>query len=223
MKQLSPSMAEYVFLDLDGTLTDSSEGITRGVQYTLDHFGIHEEDAQKLLGFIGPPLYRSFMDQYGFSMEKAYEAVAFFQGYYAEKGAFENRPYPGIPALLHTWHSEGRQLVLATSKPEIHARRILEHFGMADDFHLIVGSDIEETRVEKDQVLAHALKSLGLKQTPRAVMIGDRKFDVLGAAKHHIPTLGVLYGFGSRKELEDAGAAWIAENVQELALMMQGE
>lgn len=216
-----PSLAEYLFLDLDGTLTDSSEGITRGVMYTLKRFGIREDDASKLLCFIGPPLYRSFMDHYGFSKEKAYEAVAVFQEYYADKGAFENRPYPGIPELLHTWNRQGRKLVLVTSKPEIHARRILEHFGMARDFLLIAGSDLDETRVEKDMILGHALSCLEPSASRNAVMIGDRKFDVLGAARHGIPTLGVLYGFGTREELEASGAAWIVNDAAELAAIME--
>lgn len=216
-----PSLAKYLFLDLDGTLTDSSEGITRGVLYTLERFGIHEDNTAKLLYFIGPPLYRSFMEHYGFSKEKAYEAVAVFQEYYADRGAFENRPYPGIPELLHSWAEQGRKLILATSKPEVHARRILEHFGMAKDFRLIAGSDIAETRVEKESVLAYALERLGLQTTENALMIGDRSHDVLGAAKHSMPTLGVLYGFGTREELEEAGAAWIARDVPELAALLE--
>ena len=216
----SPGEAEVLFLDLDGTLTDPSEGITRAVMYALKRFGIHEEDPAKLYPFIGPPLYDSFMQYYGFDLPAAYKAIEYFQEYYSQQGMYENVPYPGIRELLYAWQREGRKLVLATSKPEVFAMRILERFGMADAFTLMAGGDVAETRVEKKMVIDHAMNRLGLEDARGCLMIGDRKFDVLGAAEHGMPTLGVLYGFGSREELSQAGASWLAEDIGELGRLL---
>ena len=216
----SPGDATCLFLDLDGTLTDPSEGITRGVMYALERFGIHEDDPKRLYPFIGPPLYDSFMRFYGFDRAGADKAIAYFQEYYADKGMYENIPYPGVSRLLHLWRDEGRRLVLATSKPEVFAVRILERFGMADAFTFIAGGDVAETRVEKKLVIAYAMKKLGMTDVEHCLMIGDRKFDVLGAAAHGIPALGVLYGFGTKAELTEAGARWLAKDVDELARLL---
>lgn len=213
---LHPRDAEFLFLDLDGTLSDPSEGITGGVLYALERFGIREENRDGLRAFIGPPLYDSFMRCYGFDRPSACKAIEYFQEYYSEQGMYENVPYPGVKELLYAWQARGRKLVLATSKPEIFAVRILERFGMADAFLLMAGGDVEETRVEKSLVIDYARKKLRLSAASSAIMIGDRKFDVLGAAAHGMPTAGVLYGFGSREELTQAGAAWLAESVEEL-------
>ncbi|WP_294555906.1 HAD hydrolase-like protein [uncultured Mailhella sp.] len=217
----SPSLAEYLFLDLDGTLTDPSEGITRGVMYALERFGIHEKDPRRLYPFIGPPLYDSFMRHYGFDLPSAYKAIEYFQEYYGQQGMYENVPYPGIRELLYAWQAEGRKLVLATSKPEVFAVRILERFDMAGAFLLMAGGDVEEKRVEKQLVIGYAMEKLGLSHGEGCVMIGDRKFDVLGAGVHGIPALGVLYGFGSREELSEAGASWLAQSVEELGSLMR--
>ena len=216
----SPGDAEVLFLDLDGTLTDPSTGITRAVMYALERFGIHEEDPAKLYPFIGPPLYDSFMRCYGFDLPTAYKAIEYFQEYYSRQGMYENVPYSGIRELLYAWQSEGRKLVLATSQPEVFAVRILERFGMADAFTLMAGGDVAETRVEKKMVIDYAMNRLGLEDSRGCLMIGDRKFDVLGAAEHGIPTLGVLYGFGSKEELSQAGASWLAEDVSELGRLL---
>ena len=217
----SPSQAEYVFLDLDGTLTDPSEGITRGVMYALERFGIHEKDPRRLYPFIGPPLYDSFMRHYGFDLDSAYKAIEYFQEYYGQQGMYENVPYPGMKELLQSWRNEGRNLILATSKPEVFAVRILERFDMNGAFLLMAGGDVEEKRVEKHLVIEYAMERLGLSHTGGCLMIGDRKFDVLGAGRHGIPTLGVLYGFGSREELTESGASWLAGSVEELRTLMQ--
>lgn len=217
----APRDADYIFLDLDGTLTDPSEGITRGVMYALERFQIHEDNPKKLYSFIGPPLYDSFMQHYGFDLATAYKAIEYFQEYYAAQGMYENIPYPGICELLHAWQKEGRKLVLATSKPETFAVRILERFGMADAFTLMAGGDVAETRVEKKLVIAYAMERLGLTGSERCLMIGDRKFDVLGAAAHGIPALGVLYGFGTEEELHQAGARWLAKDVKELEALLR--
>ena len=148
-----PSEAEYVFLDLDGTLTDPSVGIINATIQALEYFGIHEDDREKLADFIGPPLYVSFAKHYGFDLEKSKKAIEVFQDYYAPKGLYENTPYPGMRELLARWNEEGRKLVLATSKPEIFAMQILERFGMAGSFTFIAGGDPCETRVHKSDVI----------------------------------------------------------------------
>ncbi len=216
-----PSEAEYVFLDLDGTLSDPSLGITSGVIFTLERFGIIESDREKLKAFIGPPLYGSFMKYYGFSKEEAYKAVAIFQEYYAPHGQYENTPYPGIREMLARWKNEGRKLILATSKPEIFAVAILERFGMADSFTFIAGGNEEETRVHKDEIISYAKEQLGLGDDIKAVMVGDTEYDVRGAARHGIPTIGVVYGFGGADALKEAGARWVAESIEELDALMR--
>ena len=218
-----PEACEYLFFDLDGTLTDPSEGITSGVSHALSRFGITVEDRSSLLAFIGPPLRESFMRFYGFGRDDAQKAIAFFQEYYAPVGVLQNVPYPGIRELLADLKASGRKLVLATSKPEVFARQILERFGMAESFAFIAGGDVEETRVDKAEVIAFAMDGLGItRRPPDAFMVGDRSYDVVGAARHGIPTIGVGYGFGSRSELEQAGAAAFASDVGELRRMLEG-
>ncbi len=160
MSLVYPSLAEFLFLDLDGTLTDSSKGITRGILSTLERFGLQEGDTAKTSSLYRPAALPLLHGTLRLQQKKAYKAVNVFQKYDANRGAFENHPYPGIPELLNSWAEKGRTLILATSKPETYARRILEHFGMAGNFQLIVGSDIAETRVEKKSVLAYALERL---------------------------------------------------------------
>jgi len=216
-----PSEAEYVFLDLDGTLTDPSLGIINATIQALEYFGIHESDREKLGDFIGPPLYVSFAKHYGFSREQSQKAIEVFQDYYAPKGLYENTPYPGMRELLARWQSEGRKLVLATSKPEIFAMQILERFGMASSFTFIAGGDPCETRVHKSDVISYALKKLGITRDISAVMVGDTKYDVLGAAEFGFPTVGVLYGFGKREDLVEAGVSWLVSSVDELDRLMK--
>ena len=209
-------MYRYVLFDLDGTLTDPAEGITNSVMYALRQYGIEETDRMKLFSFIGPPLVDSFMEKYGFSEEKAREATWHFREYFREKGIFENVPYEGMKELLSALKAEGRVLILATSKPDVFAKMILERFGFAPYFDYVAGASIDETRTRKDEVIAYALE-LADSPAPRdCVMVGDRSHDVLGAAAFGIDTIGVLFGYGSREELLSAGAKYIAESVQDI-------
>ncbi|MBQ2760501.1 MAG: HAD-IA family hydrolase [Mailhella sp.] len=216
-----PRDAEYIFLDLDGTLTDPSLGIINATLQALEYFGIHESDREKLGDFIGPPLYVSFAKHYGFSREQSQKAIEVFQDYYAPKGLYENTPYPGMRELLAGWKAEGRRLVLATSKPEIFAMQILERFGMASSFTFIAGGDPCETRVHKSDVIRYALRKLGLDANIPAVMVGDTKYDILGAKELGFPTVAVTYGFGKREDIVEAGAAWIVDSVEELGALMK--
>ena len=216
-----PRDAEYIFLDLDGTLTDPSLGIINATLQALEYFGIHESDREKLGDFIGPPLYVSFAKHYGFSREQSQKAIEVFQDYYAPKGLYENTPYPGMRELLAGWKAEGRRLVLATSKPEIFAMQILERFGMASSFTFIAGGDPCETRVHKSDVIRYALRKLGLDANIPAVMVGDTKYDILGAKELGFPTVAVTYGFGRREDIIEAGAAWIVDSVEELGALMK--
>lgn len=216
-----PRDAEYIFLDLDGTLTDPSLGIINATLQALEYFGIHESDREKLGDFIGPPLYVSFAKHYGFSREQSQKAIEVFQDYYAPKGLYENTPYPGMRELLAGWKAEGRRLVLATSKPESFAMQILERFGMASSFTFIAGGDPCETRVHKSDVIRYALRKLGLDANIPAVMVGDTKYDILGAKELGFPTVAVTYGFGKREDIVEAGAAWIVDSVEELGALMK--
>lgn len=204
------------FFDLDGTLTDSAEGIVNSVIYALSTYGIEETDRDALKSFVGPPLIDSFMRRYGFSKEKAEEALARFRVRFTKIGIFENSLYEGIPQVLAKIKARGDRVILATSKPEIFARRILDHFDLTRFFDHICGANLEEdTRVEKEEVLLYALETSGA--DPRdSFMIGDRKYDMESGKKLGLSTVGVLYGYGTREELSLAGADVIYETVEEL-------
>lgn len=208
----------YLF-DLDGTITDSSAGITNSVMYALKKFGIEEGDRRKLYKFIGPPLTDSFREYYGFSEKKAWEAVAYYREYYQEKGIFENRVYDGFEDMLRTLKSAGKRLIVATSKPEIYAGRIIEHFGLSSYFDYVAGMELDGGRGTKAEVIWYALKVCGIEDKQTVLMVGDREHDVIGAKETGIDCLGVLYGFGDREELERAGADYIVETPRDIAYL----
>ncbi len=192
-------------------------GITRSVQHALRYYGIEEPDLDKLCPFIGPPLTDSFQELYGFSLPQAKEAIEIYREYFSVTGIFENEVYPGIPEMLGMLKEKGFTLAVATSKPEEYSIRILEHFGLDPYFALVGGADMTETRVKKGEIIAYTLDRLGVnsKETP-VMMVGDRKHDVIGAKENGIPCVGVLFGYGSREELLEAGADALVESVKEL-------
>lgn len=214
---------KYLLFDLDGTLTDPKEGITKCFQYALESVGIEESDPDKLTWIIGPPLVDSFMKGYGFSQEKAEELTMKYRERYRPIGWKENVPYEGIVEALKRLHEAGFVIALATSKPEETSIQILELFGMAPYFDFIGGASFDLSRVRKAEVIAYVLNNLGIayeegKPLEEEVwMIGDTCYDVEGAAKFGIPCLGVLYGYGKKEDLEAAGAAAIVETVNEVA------
>lgn len=208
---------EVVLFDLDGTLTDPGVGITNSVAYALEKYGILNEDRTELYKFIGPPLHESFEAFYGFSKEKAMEAVAYYREYYSDRGIFENMVYEGIEELLAQLKEAGKTLLVATSKPEMFARMILEHFGLTKYFDYIAGSNMDGSRTKKDEVISYALMAGNVTDLSKAVMVGDREHDILGAKKVGVDSIGVLYGYGSMEELINAGADMIVERVGDIA------
>lgn len=207
----------YIFLDLDGTITNPAEGITKCFEYALNHFGIEVESRAQLEKFIGPPLRKSFMEGFGFEEEQAIEAVAKYRERFGPIGMFENEVYPGMEQALQSLKEAGKVLIVATSKPEHMAKKILAHFNLDGYFDDICGSCDDSNRNEKDEVIRYALEKHGITDLDDVLMVGDRKFDVIGAAKCDLKCMGVLYGFGDREELESAGAAYIAETVEDMA------
>ncbi len=207
---------QTILFDLDGTLTDPGVGITNSVAYALGKYKIAVPERAALYKFIGPPLIDSFERYYGFSRERAMEAVNFYREYFSETGIFENQVYDGIGELLKDLRAAGKRLVVATSKPEQFAVRILEHFALADYFDYIAGANMDESRTKKAEVITYALKVCGITDRRPVLMVGDREHDVLGAKEAGVASLGVLYGYGDREELERAGADIIAERVADL-------
>lgn len=208
-------MADYILFDLDGTLTDPKEGITKCVQYALSRFGIASE-CDALVPFIGPPLLDSFRDFYHMTDEQAQQAVAYYRERFAPVGIFENGVYPGIPALLGALRGAGRRLAIATSKPTVYSVQICDKFGLSEHFEAIVGSELDGRRTDKAEVVSEALRQLGAKPG-NAIMVGDRSYDILGAHRCGVRAVGVSYGYAAPGELERAGADAIADSPAALA------
>ena len=207
---------KYIFFDLDGTIIDSAPGIVASTRHALKRFGIEEADLTTLHQFIGPPLTDSFRKYYGFTPEQAVKAIESYREYYTDGGMLQCEPYPGVEALLREIAAAGGKILLATSKPEIYAQRILEHFHLDRYFFCVAGSSLDERRVHKDEILVYAIKKCGIQDPASAVMVGDREYDVLGAQKVGIPCIGVLYGYGSEEELSAAGACALARTPAEV-------
>lgn len=205
-----------LLFDLDGTLTNPEEGITKSVQYALRHMGINEPDRAKLTHFIGPPLAKSFQECYGMDREQAKTAVHYYRDYFSKTGIFENKLYPGITELLTQLQRKRKTLVVATSKPEIFARTIVRHFALDTFFLFVAGSNLDGSRVEKAEVIEYALKNISCRASCAVLMIGDRKHDVIGAKANGIDSLAVGYGFGSQEELVAAAPTYYAESVDAL-------
>ena len=214
---------QTILFDLDGTLTESGPGIMNSAAYALRKFGIEVENVQELSKFVGPPLYASFMMFYGFSREKAEEAVSYFREYFKDKGIFENSPYPGIPELLRRLKASGRRLIVATSKPEHFAIQIADRFGFSEHLDLICGSTMDSSTIEKADIIRNVLKHLPGADKEHMLMVGDRLHDVAGAHACGLNCAGVLYGYGTREELAGHGADFILESVRELEAFLLEE
>lgn len=206
----------YCLLDLDGTLTDPGLGITNSVMYALKKFGIEVADRSELYSFIGPPLADSFKKYYGFSDDDADRAVSYYREYFRDTGIFENAVYPGIPEALKTLKENGTVVALATSKPYEFAVRILEHFGLIQYFDYFGAATMDGRISRKSDVIAHLLTELGDVDKSETLMVGDRNQDIDGAKANGLQSVGVLWGYGSREELESAGAEYILAGPEEL-------
>ena len=211
---------KYLLFDLDGTLTDPMLGITNSVIYALKHFGIEVTDRTELYKFIGPPLIDSFMEFYGFSEAEANEALKIYREYFSVKGLYENQVYEGIPELLSSLNKAGIKIILATSKPEKFAIQILEHFDLYKYFYFCAGATMDESRNTKDAVIKYAIEKAKITDTTTALMIGDRKYDIEGARLNGLKSVGVLYGYGDRAEIEAANPSYIAETVSNLSRLI---
>ena len=212
-------MKHAIFFDLDGTLTDSGPGILNCVEPALAHFGIQVPDREALRVFIGPPLRESFA-RFGVPADRLEEAIGIFRARYFPIGKFENSPYPGIEALLQQLKEEGFALFVATSKPQVTATEILEHFDLARYFDSICGASLDAGRESKEDVITYLLSQIG---TPDQVtMVGDTAYDVVGARAHGIDTIGVTWGYGTREDMAADGAVALAETPQELHRLLSG-
>ena len=206
-----------IFFDLDGTLTDSGEGIINCATLALEHFGLPVPSREEMRVFVGPPLDQTFM-KFGVPAEKAQEAIEVFRGRYRTIGKFENFPYPGIREALQTLKDQGHRLFVATSKPEVLANEVLGHFALTDFFEQIAGATLDGSRSHKADVITYLLQLVG--DTGETVMVGDTEFDVIGAAAHGIPTIGVSWGYGEVAAMEKAGAVAIAHSMDEMVALL---
>ena len=206
-------MQKTILFDLDGTLTDSGEGIINCASLALEHYGIPVPDREHMRIFVGPPLHETFV-KFGVPEEHADEAVEVYRSRYNTVGKFENTPYPGIYELLGSLKELGYRLLVATSKPEALATEIMEKFDLAKYFDRICGASLDRSRSSKESVIAYLLKENHSDKT--MIMVGDTVFDILGAAAHGIPGIGVAWGYGSVEEMQQAGAAGIAYTMDEL-------
>ncbi len=211
-----PSHLQAIFFDLDGTLINSAPGIFHALRHALQAGGHTLPPDSEMSRFIGPPLREGLMSVAGLSPEDTARAVDAYRACYQGGAIFECEVYDGIRALLQALHEDGIPLVVATCKPHVYAEQILSHFDLARFFTLLSGPELDGTRGEKHEVIAHAMELLDLKDPSRILMVGDRADDVLGAKQNGIPTAGVLWGFGSREELERAGAVTLPHSPSEL-------
>lgn len=209
-------MYKTILFDLDGTLTDPGLGITNSIMYALAKFDIKVEDRTSLYKFIGPPLQESFKKYYDFTDEETARAVTYYREYYSDRGIYENALYDGMAELLEQIKNSGRNVVLATSKPEEFAAEILRYFDIAKYFDFLAGATMDGTRNNKADIIAYAIASYHITDLSSAVMIGDREYDIYGAKTAGLDSIGVLYGYGSREELQNAGATHIAEHVADI-------
>lgn len=213
-------MKKYILFDLDGTLTDPMLGITKSVKYALDKFNIHVNSLEELCKFIGPPLKDSFMEFYNFNEEEAEKGVIFYRERYSTKGIYENVVYEDIEKLLKELKKNDKTIIIATSKPTVFAKEIVDYFNLGKYFDFICGSKLDGTRSKKVEVIEYALKIAGVKDRSEAIMVGDRKHDIIGAKLAKLESVGVLYGYGSFEELKENGSDYIVETVNNLESLL---
>jgi phosphoglycolate phosphatase len=223
IRNLTGKRAGYksVFFDLDGTVTDSGPGCFNGVRYMFDRIGFTENDEKRIRRFMGPPMKRHLVSEYGFSERDAAEAYAFYREYYDSRGVFENKPYDGIKEAIASIKTSGRNVYIATTKPEALALLVLERFGLLELFSGVFAARHDRSILEKNEVLANAVGELG--GVSDAVMVGDRCFDILGGKHVGFDTVGVLYGYGDETELTGAGCDYLVDTVRDVAVLLGGQ
>ena len=206
-----------IFFDLDGTLTDSGEGIMNCAELGLRHFGLPVPPREQMRVFVGPPLDQTFL-KFGVPADKTDEAIEVFRSRYRTVGKYENFPYPGIREALQQLKDQGHRLFVATSKPEVLANEVLEHFDLSRYFEKIAGATLDGSRSHKADVITYLLGMTG--DVGQTLMVGDTAFDVIGAAQHGIPTVGVSWGYGEVKDMLEAGAIAIANTMEEMVVLL---
>lgn len=211
---------KYILFDLDGTITDPMIGITKSVRYALSKFGIQVEDLNTLCKFIGPPLKDSFMNFYNFSEEDALKAITYYREYFSTDGLYENTVYENFEDILISLKNNDKSLIIATSKPTVFAEKILEHFNLKKYFDFISGSNLDNTRTKKADVISYALEQQRINNMSEIIMIGDREHDIIGAKALNIESIGVLHGYGSYEKLSSSGADYIVKDVSELKSLL---
>lgn len=207
---------KYILFDLDGTITDPKEGITKSVQYALEHFEISGISLDDLEGFIGPPLKESFMEFHELNEKQVTKAIDYYRERFAIKGMYENKVYPGIPELLKALKAQGATLAVATSKPTVFAKKILEHFRLIHFFDIVIGSNLDYTRTDKGEVIAYTLNQLNVQDLDQVIMIGDRKFDIIGANQNQIHSIAADYGYGTDEEFKSITPTYRVKKVEEI-------
>ncbi len=208
-------MRNNIIFDLDGTLTDSGPGIKNSIRYTLTHYGLPMESEEQLNRYVGPPLLVSFQKYMGFDESTAKQAIPVYRSYFTKKGMFENKVYRGIVPLLQTLKAKGKRLFIATGKPTVYTLQILEHFHLAPYFDLVCGIGLDESDMGKEELITQVITKANLSPNT-CLMVGDREFDMIGAKAVGIPGVGVTYGYGTKEELERAGATVLAHSVEQL-------
>ena len=205
-----------ILFDLDGTLTDSSQGIINAIVYALKKMGVNDYDMSLLKKFLGPPLHESFEKFFHFDKKESLQAVEYYREYFSTKGLFENKAYCGITDLLKTLKENGNTLILATSKPQPFTDRIMQHFDLEKFFDFIAGSNMDTTRSKKAEVIEYALSECNIIDKSSVIMVGDRAEDMIGAQTVGIDSIGVEYGYGTFDELKNAGATYVVKDVKSL-------
>jgi len=213
-------LIDNILFDLDGTLTDPKEGIINSILFALDKLGIKEQNIHELDTFIGPPLRESFAFRYNMTELQADKAVSYYREYYSVKGIFENKLYAGITQLLSFLSSSDYQLYVATSKPTVYAVKILKHFKLNSFFNGVTGSNLDNTRTDKTEVISHVITEYSL-DANRTMMIGDRKHDIIGANNNLIKSLGVTYGYGSHEELSAYNPDFLSNSCSEIETLFR--
>ena len=215
---MNPKDFKYILLDFDGTLMDTSEGIYKAFDHVCDHYGMERKGEAFYRRLIGPPLADSFTNAFGFPREKANEVIDVYREYYTPKGLYEVRVYDGLSEMLSCLRKAEKKIAVASSKPEKFIFELLDRFSLSEYFDFVGGSDMAETRVRKSDVIKYVLEGMGVEHKDECLMVGDRKFDVEGAIEAGVVPAGILWGFGSREELLEAGAAFVWETPEDVAV-----